>query len=85
MGLKNGLLVATPFAWASEGEKAEVYKRLARDYQGQAEYYVHATELPSGGRGAAQTRLVRVFGMNREQTTLVPVLADQARPRPASR
>ena len=70
IGLKTGLLVATPFAWANEGEKIDVHERVARRYQGQAEYYVHATELPSGGRGAALARLVRVFGMNRKQTTL---------------
>ena len=65
IGLGKGLLVATPFAWASEGEKAEVYERLSRDYRGRAEYYVHAT---SGWRGGA--RVVTVVGMNREQTTL---------------
>lgn len=68
IGLKEGLLVATPFAWASEAQKTEVYERLSRDYQGRAEYYVHATESSSGSRGEA--RLVTVVGMNREQTTL---------------
>ena len=77
IGLDEGLFVATPFAWASEAEKAWLYERLSRDYQGRAEYYIHASESsPSavGGRSkggaAAKARILTVVGMDREQTTL---------------
>ena len=74
IGLEEGLFVATPFAWASEAERAYLYERLSRDYQGRAEYYIHASESSSGGAGArgkagtAQARILTIVGMDREQT-----------------
>lgn len=75
IGLEEGLFVAMPFAWANEAEKASLYERLSRDYQGRAEYYIHATESSSGTAGArtkggaAKARILTVVGMDREQTT----------------
>lgn len=73
-GLENGLFIATPFVWESEAERALLYDRLSSRYQGQAEFYIHATELSGGGvwgNGAGTaSRIVRVFGMNRELTVL---------------
>jgi hypothetical protein len=74
IGLETGLFVATPFAWTSEAERAWLYDSLSIKYQGQAEYYIHASELSgesaqSKGNGTTP-RLVRVVGMNREQTVL---------------
>ena len=76
IGLEEGLFVAMPFAWANEAEKASLYERLSRDYQGRAEYYIHGSESSSsaaGARsngGAAKARILTVVGMDREQTTL---------------
>jgi hypothetical protein len=74
IGVETGLLVAMPFAWDSEAERAWLYERLSRDYQGRAEYYIHATESSGGAGargkgGAAMARILTVVGMDREQTT----------------
>ena len=74
IGLEEGLFVATPFAWESEAERAYLYERLSRDYQGRAEYYIHATESSGGAGvwrkgGAASARILTIVGMDREETT----------------
>ena len=86
IGLENGLFVATPFAWESEAERAWLYDRLSTRYQGQAEYYVHATELAgerTQSRGNGTTaRIVRVVGVNRELTFLTRCWRIQSDPVP---
>ena len=72
IGLENGLLVATPFEWASEEERASLHERLSREFRGHAEYYIYATELSDrwSKSGGATARILRIVGVKREQGNL---------------
>ena len=73
IGLEGGPIVATAFAWANKPEKARLFHRLAREYQGRAEFYIYATEVwgVSGPNGQGRrVKIARIVGMNRELKTL---------------
>ena len=75
VGLKDGPIVVMPFSWTNDGEKALVYERLWRHYQGRAEFYVHATESSSDapvprGSNAEPARTILVVGVDRRRMTL---------------
>jgi hypothetical protein len=73
IGLRDGPVVATPFYWNSNAEKARLYDRLSRRYQGRADFYIHATESTASASGDG-SRIVRVFGSDRRGVTLARCL-----------
>jgi hypothetical protein len=76
IGLGDGPIVVTPYAWATNAERDALYDRLSRAYQGEAAFYVRAGESWSASGGGprpgdtARHRIVRVAGQDRERKVL---------------